>query len=165
MRRRPVENAKPATWLSLARVHQTYTCHATGAAKVSFYRGNARWKSERSERLRRPRYPARLLISPRNPYTFFLTICTPPCSGGSCAAPCYPENKQSLYIPQIRYVRGAICSLAIAKNSRTVNLIVARGAMRIKRFRDSQRAGNRKKERRLHKQSRINRRIARSRKH
>jgi hypothetical protein len=68
----------------------------------------------------------RLLISPRNPYAFFLTICTPPCSSGSCAAPRYPENKQSsLCIPQIRYVRrGAICSVPLRSRSprtRTVN--------------------------------------------
>lgn len=35
-----------------------------------------------------------LLISPRNPNVFFLTICTPPSSSGSCAIPRYPENKQ-----------------------------------------------------------------------
>lgn len=37
---------------------------------------------------------SRLLISPRNPNVFFLTICTLPSSCGSCAGPRYPENKQ-----------------------------------------------------------------------
>lgn len=101
------------TLVESARICQKYTCRATSATKVSFYHGSAGrvWKSEQvrcagsNKRLYHLRYP-RLLISPRNPNVFFLTICTPPSSSGSCAIPRYPENKQvvPVCIPQIRHV-------------------------------------------------------------
>lgn len=76
-----------------ARIRQKYTCCATGATKVSFHHDSRESLSKSAgpnKRLYHLRYP-RLLISPRNPNIFFLTICTLP---SSCGVPRYPENKQ-----------------------------------------------------------------------
>lgn len=114
------DDASRESWFYMpvesARIRQKYTCHATGATKVSFYHGSAvrvggslNKSAGPNKRLYHLRYP-RLLISPRNPNVFFLTICTPPSSRGSCVLPRYPENKQGVRVYVFRKFANPIHS-------------------------------------------------------